>query len=302
MDRTGGVQSDWTPLYSRIIQLASSLFFNGIYILLAVFALYFLLRRRSPGRHVFICAIVVLGIFAIAQMLYQVVITAWMLQIYSGTRSHETVAAALANYASILHLELNALRWGNFLLLLNNFAADSLLIYRCYMIWSESRYKIWVAGLPLILLILTTTFGGVTIAMGNFHTCPSVFDDLLIVVLGMIATNLLLISLTAGRIWSTRRHLRVIGQPTLLQRCNTAITMLLESGALYFGVNLTLLVVPLTGGSAALDAPGLAVLYGAYGQLLNIIPAVMIVRISLKRSADIDPTAQINLKLESTVY
>jgi hypothetical protein len=50
--------------------------------------------------------------------------------------------------------------------------------------------------------------------------------SLLLVSLGMIFTNILLTGLTTGRIWWTRRHLRVIGEKKLTQRYNTAIAIL----------------------------------------------------------------------------
>ncbi|KAJ7451567.1 hypothetical protein FB451DRAFT_1283613 [Mycena latifolia] len=304
MGNIGSVQTDWTVVYPEIIQSAISLFFSGFSILLAVLALYFMSRRRSPGRRVFICASIVLCVFGIAQVIDQVVITALMLRMYSSAVDR---AADQNNQSSIHHLA--DIKWisDNFLILTNNFAADTLLIYRCYVIWGQSRYKRWVVGPPLILLIFTTMFGCVVTAltMSSGDLGVSAFHNTgntVVVALGMIITNLLLTGLTAGRIWWTRRHLRVVGQPTLLQRYDTAIAMLLESGALYFAVIMTFLVAQLVGGSTVFEASWFAALCGASGQLLNIIPALIIVRVSLKRSVDIDATTQANLKLESSVY
>ncbi|KAJ7451547.1 hypothetical protein FB451DRAFT_1283554 [Mycena latifolia] len=273
----------------------------GFSILLAVLALYFLSRRRTPGRRVFICAIIVMCVFGIAQMIHRVAITALMLRVYSSVADRP---ADQKNQSFNQHL---ADISEDFLLLTNNFATDTLLTYRCYVIWGQSRYKRWVAGPPLILLIFTTIFGCVVTAltMSSGDLGVSLFHNIgntVVVGLGMIITNLLLTGLTAGRIWWTRRHLRVIGQPTLLQRYDTAIAMLLESGALYFAVVIVFLVALLVGGSGVFEAPGFAALSAATAQLGNIIPALIIVRVSLKRSVDVDPTAQANLKLESSVY
>ncbi|KAJ7819821.1 hypothetical protein B0H13DRAFT_2378142 [Mycena leptocephala] len=97
-----------------------------------------------------------------------------------------------------------------------------------------------------------------------------------------------LTGLTAGRIWWTRRHLQVIGEPKLEHRYKTAIKMLFESSLLYFEPHYV-------------RVPRFALFVGASLQLMNIMPALVIVRVSLARSVDADPTAG-NLKLESSVY
>ncbi|KAJ7784306.1 hypothetical protein B0H16DRAFT_1446540 [Mycena metata] len=127
---------------------------------------------------------------------------------------------------------------GNVLALANNFVADSFFTYRCYVIWGDSRYKLRVIAVPLLLLVFTTIFG---IANALLVPYPSVVnsDDVplsiatvysvgerVIVGLGQIVANLLLTGLTAGRIWCTRRNLRVIGETKLTQRCNTAVAIL----------------------------------------------------------------------------
>jgi hypothetical protein len=50
--------------------------------------------------------------------------------------------------------------------------------------------------------------------------------NLVLVAFGMISTNILLTSLTTGRIWWMRRYLRAIGEKKLAQRYNTVIAVL----------------------------------------------------------------------------
>ncbi|KAJ7451582.1 hypothetical protein FB451DRAFT_1283677 [Mycena latifolia] len=295
----------WAVVSPEIIKSATALFLNGICILLAVLALYFLVRRRSAGRHVFVCAIVVLSVFAIAQMIHQVVITGLMLRLYS-VAAGDAIATAWHKTQSSIHNLARIKELSDLLLILiNNFAADALLIYRCYVIWDQSRYKGWVFGLPLILLIFTTVFGCVAIVQfvcgGPCTWTLYTKRNALVVALGLLTTNLLLTGLIAGRIWATRRDIRAVGRTTLLERYDTVIAMLLESGVLYCATILTLLVAQLVGGTAAFDAPALAVLCGASAQLLNIMPALIFVRVGLARSRDPAPTPQIEVKLEYNV-
>ncbi|KAJ7689115.1 hypothetical protein B0H17DRAFT_1331864 [Mycena rosella] len=283
MDSASVQAVDWAIVYPEIIQSASSLFLNGICVLLGV---YFLGRKGLSGRRVFVCAIVVLCILAIAQMIHQVVITALMLRAVSSPAGVQEIQSTIQHLAQVKGVS------GNFLILINNFGADGLL----------SRYKRWVVSLPLILLLFTTIFGCVT------RTLPEEINDFhsdivnAVVGLGLIITNILLTGLTAGRIWWTRHTLRVLGQPKRLQRHNTAIAMLLESGALYFAVILTFLVAQLVGGSRAFESAGLAVLCGASAQLMNIAPALIVVRVGLARCVDADHDPTVEVRLNSLVF
>jgi hypothetical protein len=48
-----------------------------------------------------------------------------------------------------------------------------------------------------------------------------------------IVTNLMLTGLTAGRIWWTRRELRIVGQENFAQRYTTAISVMSVAVSLY---------------------------------------------------------------------
>ncbi|KAF8171902.1 hypothetical protein K438DRAFT_1851816, partial [Mycena galopus ATCC 62051] len=83
---------EWTMVLSEIIQSATSLFLNGICILLAVQACYFLRRRGSSGSGVLICAMILFCGLAIAQMIHQVVVTAMLLRLHHSAWTIETVS------------------------------------------------------------------------------------------------------------------------------------------------------------------------------------------------------------------
>jgi hypothetical protein len=102
-----------------------------------------------------------------------------------------------------------------------------------------------------------------------------------------IVTNLMLTGLTAGRIWWTRRELRIVGQENFAQRYTTAISVMcvavslhtstnidtakrLESGAAY-SMFLVLVIVALSLGRTATSGPTATLAsfsYGAAGQLV----------------------------------
>ncbi|KAJ6585245.1 hypothetical protein B0H19DRAFT_1227730 [Mycena capillaripes] len=283
-------ESDWNIVDPEIIKSACSLFLN-------VQACFFLSRRGSnAGRRILIGAMVVLCVFAIGQMVSQVVFTALLLRLLHSTAMLEEIVSTGQHIeASIQHLAQVKQVSDDFFILANNFAAESFFIYRCYAIWSESRYKRQVIGPPLVLLLFTTIFGIVTTSVSD-DPASSVVTSF-----SLVSTNLLLTGLTAGRIWWTRRHLKVMGGTKLVNRCNTAIAMLLESSALYSIFVLMFMMTEILGGDAASNSPAISVFFGASAQLVNILPALVIVRVSLARSFDSDTTAG-NLKLGSSVH
>ncbi|KAF8171903.1 hypothetical protein K438DRAFT_1981720 [Mycena galopus ATCC 62051] len=148
-----------------------------------------------------------------------------------------------------------------------------------------------MGDLSLLLVLFTTILGIVTVLLSWNPTASSI-----VVELGMITANLFLTGLTAGRIWRTRRRLRVFGKRELVHRHNTAITLLLESSALYFALMFTFFVIEMCG-PALLESPAISIFTGASAQFMNILPALLIVRVCLARSIDVDPTAG-DLKLE----
>ncbi|KAF8132182.1 hypothetical protein K438DRAFT_1884901, partial [Mycena galopus ATCC 62051] len=224
--------------------------------------------------------------FSILQMSYHVAFTVMFVRLLRAAGIAATASEQQDLQASFRHLSQTNLQWDNIVILINNFAADSLFIYRCYAIWGQSRYKGRIILVPLLLLLFTTVFGIVVSVLQSGE------DGLLVVaVVGAITTNIVLTGLTTGRIWWTRRHLRVVGEKKLIQRYNTAIAMLLESSALYLVLILTILFTQTLGGAAALESTVISMVCGASGQLMNILPALVIVRVSFARSIDVDPTA-----------
>ncbi|KAJ7625331.1 hypothetical protein DFH06DRAFT_1229172 [Mycena polygramma] len=296
----------WAIVLHNLHMSASVLFFNGICIMLAVQACYFLIGRVFPGRNILICTSITACALAIVQMIYQIVFTATFLRLLQSAEVGERITAQEEILSSIRHLEGVKDIWDTVLLIITNATADGLLIYRCYGIWRGSVYRRWVTGALIFLLLLATAFGTATLAfaltVGALDPVAVFFRRNAFVgnLVGMVATNTLLTGLSAGRIWWTRHHLRVIGEARLVHRSNTAIAMLLESSALYLIIVLTVILSLIIGGFTVFDSPAISVLRGASLQLMDIIPALIIVRASLARCVDTDPES-LGLKAVSSV-
>ncbi|KAJ7486131.1 hypothetical protein B0H11DRAFT_2017064 [Mycena galericulata] len=87
---TSDFETTWTFVVPDIIRTAIALFFNGVYILLVIFALYFLRRRELAGRRVLICAIAVMFIFAMVEVVLQILSTTLALRtLYATVQNSE---------------------------------------------------------------------------------------------------------------------------------------------------------------------------------------------------------------------
>ncbi|KAJ6508466.1 hypothetical protein C8R45DRAFT_967523 [Mycena sanguinolenta] len=232
--------------------------------------------------------------FAIGHMVHQVVVTANMLGLYHSAET-TTVSEQRRLHVSFQHLSEVKIQRDNILVFANNFFTDALFIYRCYMVWGEARYRRRVICFSLILVLSITIFDIAAVSMSWNSRASNISEGL-----GMIMANLFLTGLTAGRIWWTRRRAIIIGGPQIVRRYNTAITLLLESSALYLVFMLPFFIDQMSRSSILFESPAVSVFRGAGAQIMNIIPALLVVRVCLARSVDIDPTAG-DMKLHFTV-
>ncbi|KAJ7785092.1 hypothetical protein DFH07DRAFT_786677 [Mycena maculata] len=109
----------------------------------------------------------------------------------------------------------------------NNAITDSLLLYRCATIWAGSPYHKFVVGVCGLLIFATMILGYVA-------TFVIASDALLAAPYSMaLATNFILLGLTAGRIWRKGRQAAVVLGSSAGQRYNTTLEIVCESSLLY---------------------------------------------------------------------
>jgi len=278
----------WSLALLDVVGTAIALSFTGLYFLLVVLALYFLRRRKPVGHWVFVCAIVAMFILAMTQISLQIATATISLQsVYLAAHSETSTA----HWDSLQRMD-NILGFvENFLLATNTTIIEGLLIYRCSVIWGTHCNKKPVLLLPLFLLLCNTVLGYITVSRNDLLP-PQYHVDTRIVVGSTILNNVLVTGLTVGRIWWTRRHLQTIGQTKFIQRYNTAMAMLLESSAVYC-IGMCVLVVALSIGSsnARTGFPVAYVIYGFAGQLVNIIPALIVVQLGIGRKTEMSGMA-----------
>ncbi|KAJ7633417.1 hypothetical protein DFH06DRAFT_1222776 [Mycena polygramma] len=139
----------------------------------------------------------------------------------------------------------------------NNIIADGLLIYRCYVIWST----IWITVVPVILLVVTMILG-YSIQLRLFFILS-------------LSMNLFVPTLVAGRLWWVVRRLRGPGGAATRRKGKNAIIIILESGLIYS------VFVSIHMGFFHFGDPRDAIIYGALGQIVGMVPTLIIVRVGL---------------------
>jgi len=177
----------------------------------------------------------------------------------------------------------NDLRPKYWLYVTNNVLADALLLYRCYAVWD---CKIRVILGPIILLLAGTACG--YLFEGSE---PRRFMFAWIYLTMTLILNVILTALIAGRIgWFSRNARLILGQ-SLLQRYNSTIVILIESGfiySLYVGLDLAMLKNKV--GHIIIDA-GLI-------QVVGIMPTMIIVQVGLGRAVhDLEANTNTNTNL-----
>ncbi|PPQ72629.1 hypothetical protein CVT26_004336 [Gymnopilus dilepis] len=153
----------------------------------------------------------------------------------------------------------------------NNFVADLVLLYRCYMVWGKSRYILLGASL---LVLLDSVWG--YLGLGESLTeRGGPFVPLYI--WSIFVINVILASVTIGRVvWVARIAKKVFGKQQLASY-RAAIALLVESSFVYSTVTLAYALVPSS-------APQRMILMTTSMRLVAIMPTLLIVQVGLGRA------------------
>ncbi|KAF8191935.1 hypothetical protein K438DRAFT_1830269, partial [Mycena galopus ATCC 62051] len=222
-----------STFWYHISQLWVGTFFYGIYLVLFCICMYTLLRRPSSrGNTVLLVTAIALFTFFTVLIVLILILETAEIDDLASIPSDSILNATYIIYA------------------INNFIADGLLIYRCYVVWNHD----WrVIVLPLMLLIASTACG-----LDVFLDATPQFAVILV-------TYFLATGLTAGRIWWSSRHCCAYLGPAAQRRYAFAIVLAVESGLLYSVTILAFLIV--------ISFPSLS--YTLEEPLLQIVTQVM---------------------------
>lgn len=176
---------------------------------------------------------------------------------------------------------------------------DSILVYRCYMIWAKQR---WVAMVPAFLLFVTIVFGYAQVGMSyqyyyaqlRSQATPSPASTADVISLGLwlyrlntvstatsVALNIIVTCLIVYRIWrDTFKFANSFGLRTS-KKYSTVISMVVESGAIYTAALLAELISNNFKGDPAYVANDISDAFTA--MLVVIAPSLIIIRVGLNQ-------------------
>ncbi|KAJ6594342.1 hypothetical protein B0H19DRAFT_1247022 [Mycena capillaripes] len=260
--------------------LTAEVFLYGAYLVMFGFYLN-VLRERGFAKHRGLTfAIVLLFIFCTMHCALQIATSTLYNQLEStSVGNSESVFNRTFKDYSLVAIATNAVY------VTSNVIADSIFILRCYAIWN---FQLKIIVFP-ILLTLAVAGVGYTNAFWPLHTPNSLRSANLVVaefsfklfkisILLSIFTTVILMVLTAGRIWWIGRTARMLLGKTVTTRYYTALAMILESGAIYCVSAIVFATIGFT-----LD-PIYSTTGAVLGQLVGIAPTIIAVRVGLGRS------------------
>ncbi|KAJ7754378.1 hypothetical protein DFH07DRAFT_959827 [Mycena maculata] len=251
------------------------IFLHGILFVLLIAATYLLCHRTGAGRRPLAAATSMMAILAALQLGVHIRGTVLAFQILRLAVEGEVYPqSARAIHATDLFADLYTME--DFLLVTNNLVADSLFTYRCFVVWGSN---IRVVILPMVM-VFTTTLLGYLCAYQDDYSSSGPYIDFRVAFLMSVLTNVVLMALTAGRIWWVRRDASVLAYSAGVRRYNTVIAIILESGAIYC-VCVIFYVIVVSVLNPGDFTPLVDIFRGSVPQIMNIAPTLIIVRVGL---------------------
>ncbi|KAJ7711479.1 hypothetical protein B0H16DRAFT_1900608 [Mycena metata] len=263
---------NWSALSSEVIGVCVQLVLYGVYGVLFLLAIYTLARRKSAGKKLLFGYTWTMAVFGTVQLVSSLV------QVSMGARFTEALvkqditgnSTFQPELARLVHLYRSFNTAQQIIFAGNNLVTDTLLSYRCFVIWGSDWRPVVFPGvlMPCTFVIgCITSFGasGLIVVPATLSRLPYIFAAL---------TNLVLVVLIGGRVWYIRQDARVVAGNELWKRYDTVIAMVLESGAAYCVVSVLLAIF-------ASDSSGLAfdILESIAIHIVNIAPTLIIVRV-----------------------
>ncbi|KAJ6505505.1 hypothetical protein C8R45DRAFT_550243 [Mycena sanguinolenta] len=224
-----------------ISKTCTALVLYTIYVVLFLFSIYTIIHRNSSGRRFILATLLTMFLLGTSGMLLTVAgTTAAFARLEAEFQAEiDGNAAALERIERSTRFYNNLAAASMFRDIINNLLTDVLLSYRCYIIWG-SRWIVLIV--PGILILATCVVGSLGTVSRFFFPSKLPFGDEMAFFDIVGATNLVLMCLTAGRIWYMSREARNVDRWGLHKCYHAVIAMIVESGALYLSVLLLDLV------------------------------------------------------------
>ncbi|KAJ6582022.1 hypothetical protein B0H19DRAFT_1252166 [Mycena capillaripes] len=264
----------WNYMLSLLWKASMSLLLYGIFVVLFILAIHTLSSRKMQGKSTLLAATWAMFVVGTTRLVLFLVETAFSVHMVQESIQNPAGLNTVRRLLFALGLAQNVL------FTLNVLVADLLFLWRCYVIWGNQKSVVVLPGLFVAATTVVSVGYCVTLrdsGVESFHTTSAV-DRRIPFIIGVF-TNLILMILTAGRIWWIRQRARTVcGRENIFERrYGMALTLVLESGALYclFAILMAIFESP----NSPLVAE--AIFDAIANQGVNILPTLIVVRVGL---------------------
>ncbi|KAJ3872175.1 hypothetical protein F5051DRAFT_481535 [Lentinula edodes] len=250
--------------------------FWGAFTVIFIFSLISTFTQKSRPRNVFTIAAVI-AMYTLSTVHISLVLT----RIIEAFIVHVGDDGGAISYLANIGLPLN--RSKDMIYVTTIVMADTILLWRCLMVWNKNY---WVIALPG-LLVLTTAITGYG-AIAHYFLPDPYIPETVSWAIGMLitsmATNIIVTILTAGRIWQLTRR-SSLGKSNI--RYNYVILMIIESG-LVMAISKTLefILFELAPDNGLDGLNALYIVMDCMPQIMGICPTAIILAVNRGFSSD----------------
>ncbi|KAJ7829117.1 hypothetical protein B0H13DRAFT_2289806 [Mycena leptocephala] len=262
----------WLNMLFALYATSTTLLLYGLYVLLFILSLRILLRRNPGEKQVLVVTSLTMLLLGTSQTIL------WVFTAGISVRMTQVLVEqdAVNSLSRLWRLYFTLDVAQNIVFVTNNCVTDMLFLYRCYIIWG-SRWK--VIATPAVCILSTVVLG--VVATVSYDSVTQVhYIDRRVPFIMNVATNVLLVCLTAGRIWWIKREAQILLGAKSPARYAIVIAMILESGSIYC-LCLILQVVAQSLVPSNASNIFLGVTTGLGQQVVNIAPTLIVVRVGM---------------------
>ncbi|KAF8179562.1 hypothetical protein K438DRAFT_2021606 [Mycena galopus ATCC 62051] len=268
----------WATTLARVFGAFTSGVLFGITLWLVCTAAYLIYHRAKGGHHWLVAAICATALLATAQLAIEIELVVLDFRtVRLAVVGEELAASEAIRQTATVYLVFNLA------LVINNMVTDSIFIYRCYVVWGRNIYIVVV---PILSLLASSAIG----FLSSYEIDdPHFYIDIRIIFGFMLLTNVLVMTLTAGRIWWIRRDVAGALEFSIVRTYDNVIAIILESGSIYC-ISLIMYLVAVS--TLKTDNSNLVVpiFRAVMTQVMNIAPTLIVVRAGLDLSIDSNKT------------
>ncbi|KAJ7020348.1 hypothetical protein C8F04DRAFT_1144630 [Mycena alexandri] len=249
--------------------VCTTLVLYGLYIVLFILAIRAITQRNPPRRRTLLAVTSVLFFLGTCDAVAAVASMGITFRLFKEVVQESSDPLHLLRVLNVLRL-IEIVR-----VTLNIVVTDLLFLYRCYIIW-ESRKKVLI--LPALCILATVVL--LVVVCLQLYEGTYLIDPRAPFIM-LLGTNLLLMFLTAGRIWYRGRGVHTILGPNFGKTYNSALALILESGAIYCFCAILLVASQTTQTAGEFGAIFYGISTGLATQTVNIAPTLILVRIGM---------------------